>query len=185
MERYEDKIENALQQLWKPSSITPTGGNPIVYLTYHPEDVIKVRDLSNTFLPSKAKYYGFDVIFVSLGELIDKFITDSPYRDLWLSPIVDEMSLYNSIRQELDKSQFLESELLRIQDEQTNDHSLLVIKDVEMLHPLHMMGAIENRIYNKIRIPMMVLYPGDTQGKLARSFLNVYNQDGNYRSINV
>lgn len=46
-----------------------------------------------------------------------------------------------------------------------------------------MMGVIENKIYNQIKIPMLVMYPGETQGT-ARSFLGVYNQDGNYRSIN-
>ena len=46
-----------------------------------------------------------------------------------------------------------------------------------------MMGVIENKIYNQIKTPMLVMYPGETQGT-ARSFLGVYNQDGNYRSIN-
>lgn len=184
MERYEDKIEKALQQLWRPSSITPTGGNPIVYLTYLPEDVMRVRDLATSFLPSKAEYYGFNVHFVSMGQLVDQFINSHQYRDMWLSPMVDEPNLYKSIKQELDRSQFIESELLKIQEEATGEHPLIVIKDVELLHPFHMMGAIENRIYNKIRIPMLVLYPGETQGT-ARSFLNIYNQDGNYRSTNV
>lgn len=184
MERYEDKIEKALQQLLKPSSITPTGGNPVVYLVYQPEDVMRVRDLATSFLPSKAGYYGFQVKFVSLGQMVDQFIKNHPYRDMWLSPMVDETSLYNSIKQEFDNSQFIENELLKIQEEVTGENPLIVITDVELLHPFHMMGAIENRIYNKIRIPMLVLYPGETQGT-ARSFLNIYNQDGNYRSINV
>jgi hypothetical protein len=184
MERYEDKIETALQQLLRPSSITPTGGNPIAYLVYKPEDVMRVRELVESFLPSKADYYGFSVKLVSMGALIDKFINNSSYRDMWLSPIVDEPNLYKSIRQELDKSRFLETELMNIQEKASGEHPLIVIKEVEMLHPFHMMGTIENRIYNKIRTPMLVLYPGETQGT-ARSFLNIYNQDGNYRSINV
>jgi hypothetical protein len=62
-------------------------------------------------------------------------------------------------------------------------NALIVIKAVEMLHPFYMMGVIENKIYNKITVPILVLYPGETQGT-ARSFLGLYNQDGNYRSIN-
>lgn len=184
MERYEDKIDKALQRLWSPSSITPTGGNPIVYLPYQPEDLMRVRDLATTFLPSKAEYYGFEVHFVSMAKLVDDFISNNPYIELWQSPMVDERQLHTSIKQEIDNSQYLEKELLKIQEELTDEHPLLVITDLEMLHPFHMMGAIENRIYNKIRIPMLVLYPGDTHGT-ARSFLNIYNQDGNYRSINV
>ena len=184
MERYEEKIEKALQHLWSPSSITPTGGNPIVYLPYFPEDMMRVRDLAKTFLPSKAQFYGFEVKFVSMAKLVDQFISNHQYLDFWQSPLVDEAQLYKSIKQEIDNSQYIENELLKIQNETTDEHPLLVICDLEMLHPVHMMGAIENRIYNKIRVPILVLYPGDTQGT-ARSFLNIYNQDGNYRSINV
>lgn len=184
MERYEDKIEKALHQLWRPSTITPTGGNPIIYLPYQPEDVMRIRDLANTFLPSKAAYYGFEVRFVSMGQLVDQFISNNKYLEMWQSPLVDERQLYISIKQEIDSSQYIENELLKIQDEMTCEHPLLVLSDLEMLHPFHMMGAIENRIYNKIRIPMLVLYPGEAQGT-ARSFLTIYNQDGNYRSINV
>jgi hypothetical protein len=54
---------------------------------------------------------------------------------------------------------------------------------LEMLHPFRMMGVIENNIYNHIKMPILVLYPGETLGT-ARSFLGIYNQDGNYRSIN-
>ena len=184
MERYETKIEKALENLWSPSTITPTGGNPIVYMSYLPEDVMRVRDLATTFLPSKAEYYGFNVIFVSISKLIDEFISNHQYLEMWQMPIVNEEQLYSSIKQEIDNSQFLENELLKIQNEATGEHPLLVIHDLEMLHPFHMMGAIENRIYNRIQVPMLVLYPGETQGT-ARSFLNKYNQDGNYRSINV
>ena len=48
---------------------------------------------------------------------------------------------------------------------------------------LHKMGLIENTIYNKITVPMLVLYPGEAQG-FAKRFLNFYKLDGNYRSKN-
>ena len=92
--------------------------------------------------------------------------------------------LYTSIRQEFESSQFLENKLLEIQEEYADDpDTLFIIKDVEMLHPFMMMGVIENKIYNKIKLPIIVLYPGTNQG-IARSFLNIYPQDGTYRSKN-
>ena len=92
--------------------------------------------------------------------------------------------MYNSIRQEIDADKYLDNEILKLQDSLSSEpNALLVLKDVEMLHPFYMMGVIENEIYNKITTPILVLYPGETQGT-ARSFLGVYNQDGNYRSIN-
>ena len=62
MEHYEEKIERTLQWLKNPSRLSPTGNSPIVYLVYQPEDVMTMRNLAETFLPSKAKFYGFNTI---------------------------------------------------------------------------------------------------------------------------
>lgn len=185
MEHYENKIERALLYLQKPSKLAPTGYSPIVYLVYQPEDVFIVRNLLETFLKPKAEYFGFTTHFISIGKLIDTFINSHEYLTIWTDQGVEEKELYISIKQEIVKSNYLENALIDILQEYTQDsHPLLVIKDVEMLHPFNMMGVLENKIYNKIKIPTLVLYPGETQGT-ARSFLSIYNQDGNYRSINI
>ncbi len=184
MERYEDKIEKALQYLKQPSKTDARGSAPIVYLVYQPEDAIILRNIVDTFLRPKADYYGFIVHSVSMGDLIDKFISNHDYRDIWTDPSVDEAEMYNSIKQEIVNDEYFEKAIIDIQNKLSSDtQSLLVLRDVEMLHPFYMMGVIENKIYNKIQVPTLVLYPGETQGT-ARSFLGVYNQDGNYRSIN-
>ena len=184
MERYEDKIEKALQALKNPSRTDARGNAPIVYLVYQPEDVIMVRIIVNTFLRSKAEYYEFNTHIVSMGDLVDKYINNHPYRDIWTDPSVVESEMYNSIRQEIVSDKYLENAILDLQKElESEPNALLVLKDIEMLHPFYMMGVIENEIYNKITTPILVLYPGEAQGT-ARSFLGVYNQDGNYRSLN-
>lgn len=185
MERYEDKIEKAILYLKSPSKLSPTGYSPIVYMVYQPEDAFVVRGLTDTFLKPKAEYNGFHVHEISMGEVIDKFINTNSYLSLWTNPRVKEQQLYQSIRQAIAQSRFIEKALLEKQEELLAEEpsSLLVIKDVEMLHPFYMIGTVENNIYNQIRIPMLVLYPGETQGT-ARSFMGIYNQDGNYRSIN-
>ncbi|NLB70102.1 MAG: DUF1788 domain-containing protein [Lentisphaerae bacterium] len=184
MKHYEEKIEKALLYLHKPGKLSPTGNSPIAYMVYQPEEVFVVRNLLETFLYPKAEYFGFTTHVVSMGELIDKFINSHEYRDIWTDPSVEETEMYNSIKQEIANSDYLEKTLIDIQEEYVQESQpLLVIKDVEMLHPFNMMGVIENKIYNKIKIPMLVLYPGETQGT-ARSFMGIYSQDGNYRSIN-
>ena len=98
MERYEDKIEKALQYLKQPSKTDARGSAPIVYLVYQPEDAIILRNIVDTFLRPKADYYGFNVHSVSMGDLIDKFINNHDYRDIWTDPSVDEAEMYNSIK---------------------------------------------------------------------------------------
>ena len=165
MERYEDKLDQALQYLKEPSRLSPTGYSPIVYLVYQPEDVMTVH-------------------FISIGDIIEQYINHHGYLDIWASPGVNEENLYNSIRQEIVSEECLEKAILEMQDEYLAEgNALLVIRDLEMLHPFRMMGVIENNIYNHIKMPILVLYPGETLGT-ARSFLGIYNQDGNYRSIN-
>jgi len=184
MALYEDKIEQALTYLKSPSKLSPTGNSPIVYMTYQPEDVFTVRGLLNTYLAPKAEYYGFTPHYISLNAIIDDFITKHEYLDIWTDPSVTEEEMYESIKQEIARSRCIEKGILAIQDKYMDEeHPLIVIMDVEMLHPFYMMGVIENAIYNQVKIPMLVLYPGENQGT-ARSFMGVYNQDGNYRSIN-
>lgn len=184
MEHYEDKLDLALQYLKEPSRLSPTGYSPIVYLVYQPEDVMTVRHLAETFLPSKAEFYGLKTHPVSMGDIIDKYINQHGYLGVWTNPSVNEESLYNSIRQEIVSEECIEKAILETQEEYLAEgNALLVIQDLEMLHPFRMMGVIENNIYNQIKIPILVLYPGETMGT-ARSFLGIYNQDGNYRSVN-
>ena len=184
MERYEVKIENALQYLKMPSKTDARGASPIVYLVYQPEDAISLRNIIETFLRPKAEFYGFKVEYIFIGDLLDDYINNHDYRDIWTDTSVSESEMYNSIKQEISSDEFFERSFLNIQEKYQDDpNTLLVIRDVELLHPFYMMGVIENKIYNQIKIPMLVMYPGETQGT-ARSFLGVYNQDGNYRSIN-
>lgn len=184
MQKYEDKVEKMLQALKCPSKLSPAGNNPIVYLIYQPEDAFYVKDMINKFIIPKAEYNGFTSHVVSIGDILDKFINKHEYLEMWTDSSVKESELYNSIKQEVVSSECFETTFLELQEKYANEeHPLIIIKDVEMLHPFNMIGAIENKIYNKIKVPMVVLYPGETQGT-ARSFMGIYNQDGNYRSLN-
>lgn len=184
MARYEDRITMALQYLKNPSKTDARGASPIAYLVYEPEDVMTVRNLAETYLRPSAEYYGFAVESFSIGELLDKYIANHSYKEFWTDASVAESDVYDSIRQEIIDCEFFENALLEIQEGlKDEENALIVLQDVELLHPFYMMGVIENKIYNKIKRPIMVLYPGDTQGR-ARSFLSLYNQDGNYRSVN-
>lgn len=184
MVRYEDKLDQALQYLKEPSRLSPTGYSPIVYLVYQPEDVMTVRNLADTFLPSKAEFYGMKTHFISIGDLIDEYVNHHEYLEDWTDKSVSESEMFESIRQEIENSRYLEDAIMKIHnDKKKEENALLVIRDLEMLHPFYMMGTIESKIYNQLEVPILVLYPGETQGH-ARSFLQIYDQDGNYRSIN-
>ena len=184
MQLYEQKFENALAYMQSPGVLNPTGDKPICYVTYDVEDVMEIRTLINTSLKPKAAFYGYKMHVLSINDVIQNFIKNNEYRELYWEGDVTEKDLYDSIRTEINNSHCLEEGILEKQEEIKDDvKPLLVINDLEMLHPYSKIGAIENAIYNKIEIPIIILYPGSAQGT-ARTFLNIYTMDGNYRSKN-
>lgn len=58
MERYEDKIEKALQYLKSPSRTDARGVSPIVYLVYKPEDAIIICNFGKLLLVPYIKDFG-------------------------------------------------------------------------------------------------------------------------------
>jgi hypothetical protein len=53
------------------------------------------------------------------------------------------------------------------------------------LHPYLRIGAIEQRLQGKVTVPVVILYPGTRRGQTNLSFLGIYPEDGNYRSIHI
>lgn len=184
MQHYEQKFDNALTYLQSPGIMNPAGDKPICYITYDVEDVFEIRSLIDTSLIPKATYYGFHPHVISIGDIIRQFVNENEFKDIFWVDENSEEALFDSIRTDIIQKKYVEDKLVEIQSGLAGETKpLLIIKDLELLHPYAKIGAIENSIYNQISIPIIILYPGDAQGT-ARTFLNIYSMDGNYRSKN-
>lgn len=64
-------------------------------------------------------------------------------------------------------------------------NALLLVTDLEALHPFLRIGAIESQLQGKFHVPTIFLYPGVRTGKTRLKFLGFYPEDGNYRSVHV
>jgi hypothetical protein len=64
-------------------------------------------------------------------------------------------------------------------------NGLLLVTDLEALHPFLRIGAIESQLQGKFHVPTVFLYPGVRTGKTRLKFLGFYPEDGNYRSVHV
>lgn len=185
MQLYEHKFEEALTYLSRPDILNPAGDRPICYVNYDVEDAMEVYRMIPLHLIPKAKFHGFaDVKVLSVGEILQKYIHDHEYyNEVWIDE-TNEFDLYESIRQEiLDNSVVADAILSAQQEMMATAHPLLILKDLELLHPYDKIGRIEQLIYNKIDLPILILYPGSARG-IARTFLNIYPMDGSYRSKN-
>ena len=64
-------------------------------------------------------------------------------------------------------------------------NALLLVTDLEALHPFLRIGALESQLQGKFYVPTIFLYPGVRTGKTRLKFLGFYPEDGNYRSVHV
>jgi hypothetical protein len=76
----------------------------------------------------------------------------------------------------------LEAALQPLEGQQS---ALLLVTDLEALHPFLRIGAIESQLQGKFHVPTIFLYPGVRTGKTRLKFLGFYPEDGNYRSVHV
>lgn len=186
MQHYESKIDAALNYLLEPGLLNVTGDRPICYLIYDVEDALKIQKMIDSDIEAKAAHAGFEIHKISIKDLVTEYIKNHEYfDDAWnLKEGVAEEEIFDSIRTEFQDSEYLANKILEKQEElKGNGRPLMLFTDLEWLHPFDKIGRVEQIVYKRIEIPMMVLYPGKSQGT-ARTFLNIYPMDGNYRSKN-
>ncbi len=185
MARYEQKIDDALAYLTSPGLLNATGDHPICYVVYDVKDAMEINRMIDHTIKPKAIHTGFEPHVVSMAELVSGYIKGHDYYEDWNSLGNDfESEIYGSIREAITDENYLASALLsKLEEIKSSSQPLLILKDLEWLHPFDKMGRLEQLIYTSINIPVLVLYPGEAQGT-ARKFLNIHSMDGSYRSKN-
>jgi hypothetical protein len=162
---------------------------PIYYLVFSPEQILEVKRQTPAWV-SKLHHEGWNVKVFSIAEAIDTIFKSDVRRPLWLmqdrkAPFNwtnTNQSLANALTTNRGLQQRLE-ELLDSLEGQTN--SLVLVTDLEALHPYLRIGAIETQLQGRFHVPTVFLYPGVRTGKTKLKFLGFYPEDGNYRSVHV
>lgn len=185
MQRFEEKIDAALSHLSRPGILNATGDRPICYVTYPMSDALSIQSKIESELRPKAIHFNFTMYVLSMADVIKSSIRDHDYYSIWnCEEDITEEDLFQSIKTEIQNSSSVASAIsAKIDEHKSSNHPLLIIKDLEWLHPFDKIGRIEQIIYKHIDIPVLVLYPGEIQGN-ARTFMGIYPMDGNYRSKN-
>lgn len=185
MAYYDNKIDDALQFLQSPQLTNPMGDKPIAYVAYKPSDAIEVEKAVEGVIKPKAVFWGFKSIkILKMGSIIDDAIKNSKNFKMFSNPRFKEKMVFEGVRNDILNSKCMSGSILAAQQEMKDkEHPLIIITELEMLHPFERIGNFENDHYNDIIVPMLILYPGTNKG-IARSFLGVNDMDGNYRSKN-
>jgi hypothetical protein len=164
---------------------------PVYYLVFKPSEILEVKRLTPSWT-AKLSDAGYEVTRFSIAAEIADILGSAKMRKIWLAADkkapLDWDKTNASLTNALVKGDGgplqdrLESVLETISKK---ENALLLVTDLEALHPYLRIGSLEGRLYGKFNIPTVFLYPGERTGKTRLKFLGFYPDDGNYRSVHV
>ena len=161
---------------------------PIFYLVFSPEQIIEVKRQMQAWM-ARLKNDGWKVKTFSIASEINKILEDAPVRKIWLAADAKAPLQWDKTNKALANALnngALQARLEEVLESLEGDaRNILLITDIEALHPYMRIGAIESQLQGKFNIPTIFFYPGTRTGKTRLKFLGFYPEDGNYRSVHV
>ncbi len=162
---------------------------PIYYLVFPPDQILEVKRQTPAWT-AKLHQEGWDVHTFSLAEHVWALLKSDPFWSLCVTE--DKSAPLDWARTNKALADILTAEnglLRRLEDAlkplEGQKNALLLVTDLEALHPFLRIGAIESQLQGKFHVPTVFLYPGVRTGKTRLKFLGFYPEDGNYRSVHV
>lgn len=161
---------------------------PVYYLIFHPSQILDVKRQMPAWA-ARLKNEGWSVHTFSIAEHIGDILANAPLRKIWIQADAKaptnwektNRSLANAVTNGSLQSR-LEEKLAELEGRK---NAILLVTDLEALHPYMRIGAIESQLQGKFKVPTVILYPGERTGKTQLKFLGFYPEDGNYRSVHV
>ena len=161
---------------------------PIYYLIFSPSQILDVKRQMPAW-SAKLKNENWDVHIFSIASEIQDILKNAPLRKIWLTADAKAPLQWDKTNKALANTisnGALQNKLESLLKElERNPKSILLVTDLEALHPYMRIGAIESSLQGKFSIPTIFFYPGTRTGKTQLKFLGFYPEDGNYRSVHV
>ena len=188
MSSLNDDFKELLERIRRGRELGHFSYEPIYYLIFPPNRILDVKRQLPAWT-AKLRNEGWDVTIFSVKKHISEIFESAPLRKIWLLADSKEplnwdktnKSLANALAKGAIQSR-LESELANLEGKRS---SILLVTDIEAMHPYMRIGAVESQLQGKFKIPTIFLYPGKRAGKTLLKFLDFYPDDGNYRSEHV
>lgn len=162
---------------------------PIYYLVFPPSQILEVKRQTPAWA-AKLHQDGWEVHQFSIAEQIWALLKGDPIWPLCL--MEDKSDPFNWKRTNHALAEILTADngvLKRLEDALQplgmRQNALMLVTELESLHPFLRIGAIESQLQGKFSVPTIFLYPGTRTGKTRLKFLGFYPEDGNYRSVHI
>lgn len=162
---------------------------PIFYFVFHPSEMLEVKRQLPAWI-ARLRNDGWNARTFSIAEAVRGILSAAPLRGIWLeadrrAPL-DWARTNKSLANTLMKNGQLQTGLAgAIADLEGQPASILLVTDLEALHPYLRIGALEAQLQGRFHVPTIFFYPGTRTGKTRLRFLGFYPEDGNYRSVHV
>lgn len=198
MRSLKDKFDEVCIRLGEGRRLESTGSDPIYYLVFPVAEILPVKRQARSWIP-KLENSGWQVTTFSFAQAVNAVLRGHKLRKQWL--IGEKMLLnqaeksrapidFREINKTLAKALTDGPELLdllkqKMAEAAAKPNGLLLLTDLEALHPYLRINSIEARLQGQIQCPVVVLYPGKREGKTSLRFLEFYPADPNYRSEHI
>lgn len=198
MHSLKDKFDEICLRVREGRRLESTGSAPIYYLVYPVREILEVKRQTKAW-KAKLENLGWNVVTVSFADAVNSILRNHKLRQTWL--MGEKMALARAkgpipaatvaeINKTLGKALTEGPELLtmvreKMQEAAAHPAGLLLLTDLEALHPYLRINSIEAKIQDEVRCPVVVLYPGKREGKTSLRFLEFYPPDPNYRSEHI
>jgi hypothetical protein len=185
MSSLDQTFEELLVKLREPDALNPAKSDPILYFVYPPAFMLDLKQRLSRWA-ARLRQEGFEVVRISLSDLVWQIIDASGRWDAWLELEAEaEIEELNAAVSDVLRSQnHLVDEVAR-RVTQLHGNKLIFLTEAEMLHPWFRTRLIESRLHDRVTVPTAIFYPGRRSEQYGLHFLEIHDVDGNYRSTIV
>lgn len=192
MSSLKSNFDELVAKIKQGREFTHASFEPIYYLVFSPEEIVAVKRQKTAWL-AKLKSEGWNVKEFSIAQQISVLLNkiNPVVRKMWEAADKKDPLNFNKVTQSITNNLTKEGEGLKevfesfLLEAEKDPNSLILVTDLEALHPYMRIGSIESGLQGKFNVPTVFLYPGVRTGKTRLKFLGFYPEDGNYRSLHV
>lgn len=182
MSSLETDFDAMVARLSDHDSLRAGSDDPFFYFVFDPDRTLEVRDRLIAW-QGRLKNAGWNVQRISFATLIWDIIFGSGRWDVWLDVEHDYSS--DEIVQAISDALRAEDQLVqRVREIVSVDepNRLVLFTEAELLNPFFRVRGLENDLHDEVKSPTIVFYPGKREGQHGLRFLDLYENDPNYRA---
>jgi hypothetical protein len=168
MQSLKDKFDEVCLRVRNGRRLESTGSTPIYYLVFPAKQIIEVKQQTKTWI-AKLENNDWNVVVLSFSEAVNSILRGHKFRKTWLQ---GEKALLSRATEAIPQSAVAEitttlrkaltegPELLSMVREKLDEaaskpNGLLLLTDLEALHPYLRINTIEAQIMDQIRCPVV------------------------------